>query len=67
MLLLASGLRLIGVPTGWVLAAVAIAVIAAVASWLVIRGRPLRVPAVPAGSAPPATVPDVTRRDAPVA
>ena len=67
VLLLASGLKLIGVPSGWVLVAVGVAVVVAVASWLVIRGRPLGTPSVPTIPGPGGTVvADVTPHDAPL-
>jgi hypothetical protein len=67
VLLLASGLKLIGVPSGWVLVAVGVAIVAALASWLIIRGRPLRTPSTAALAASGVVATDVPRRDAPVA
>jgi hypothetical protein len=45
LLLLATGLKLVGLPTGWVLAAAAAAFVLGNIAWILIRRRLLRVPA----------------------
>jgi uncharacterized protein len=62
VLLLASGLKLLGVPTAWVLASVAALIILGGVAWLVIRDRAARLPATGA-SATSATAPENPRAD----
>lgn len=60
VLLLASGLKLLGVPTEWVLASVAALIILGAVTWVVIRGRAVRG----ATTAASAATPDRPRIDA---
>ena len=62
IVLLASGLKLVGASSEVVLLAVAAAVAVAIGSWLVLRNRPIRIPVDPRRDV---GEPDPTRLDAP--